>query len=449
VEMRRVMSEIYAPATLFRLQALVLFSWYFYGTKMFASAGWALIGLSLRYAQDTGIHLKKGWTKRAAAHPFEYEMRKRVFWALYSIERTMTLEMDRSICLQEDDHDVDLPLELDDAALDLLQQGQTNPPGFSYDIATFNARMRLLSFRSRKRTELRAIRRMSKESDVLDRELYWLQSIRTKLDHFMANLPENLKYDEREKDDDIYLARALLKLQYHQIQFAIYRPFLSRAKREVHASEPILEICSAVSRSIAQILDVMRQRNLLIGRIHETSLGGFIAGTVLLIEMWENRNDAHMDAVEKCLQAIKSIEHRWQWPRRVYDVLFNLRELIRIAMRNVDQPDQDVNNSELTEHSPVQQTQNPFPFAGSESSQNAPHSYSFASLLRDGIIPAQSTDNLGTSQLPGQPPFSDQAMAVDDWTFPNLAAGAADAEFNDWLNNILFTNHPSSDPTSS
>jgi len=182
-DMRHVMPNLYAPPTLFRLQALVLFLWYFSGSPLFPTAGWALIGLALHHVQDTGIHVKQEWTKRAATYPFKYELRKRVFWILYSLERGMAMEMDRSFCLREDEHDVDLPLDLNDAGLDLLQQGQVNPPGFPLAVATFNGRMRLLNFGARKHSELRMIRRLSRQSEVLERELRWLQSIRIKLDH--------------------------------------------------------------------------------------------------------------------------------------------------------------------------------------------------------------------------------------------------------------------------
>jgi len=446
-EMRRIMSELYAPPTLFRLQAVVLFIWNFSGSSLFPSAGWALIGLALRYVQDAGMHLKKEWAKRATAHPFEYEMRKRVFWVLYLMERTAALEMDRSFCLPEDEHDLDLPLELDDAGLDMLQQGQVIPPGSSLIMAAFNARMRLLSFGSRKRTELRAIRRLSKESEVIEREQVWLHSIRSKLDHFMVNLPESLKYNEDEQDDDIYVCVALVKLQYHQVLFAMFRPFLSRSKRAAHASEPILEICCEVSRSMAQVLDVMRQRNLLVGRIHETSLGGFIAGTVLLINMWENKNYDHMDDVEKCLQAIKAIEHRWQWPGRVHDVLFNLRELIRVTIKNPDKSENIVPDSPLApEANSVQTENNSFQLVASDGSEPPGLNYSFTPRLPDGLVSSEPESVPVAQQLPDPPLFGDQAMSIDDWTFLNPPS--ADNEFSNWLNDMIFTVHPPPDSTS-
>ncbi|KZO90086.1 hypothetical protein CALVIDRAFT_542988 [Calocera viscosa TUFC12733] len=449
-EMRRVMAALYAPPTLFRLQALVLFIWFFSGSSLFPSAGWALIGLGIRYVQDAGMHLKKEWTKRAAAHPFEYELRKRVFWVLYMMERTITLEMDRSFCLQEDEHDVDLPRELDDAGLDLLQQGHTDPPGYSLAMACFNARMRLLSFASRKRTELRIIRRMSKVSDVVERERYWLQSIRIKLDHFMTNLPENLKYNKDETNDDDYLVVALLKLQYHQAQFAMYRPFLSNAKRAVHASEPILDICCKVSTSVASILDMMRERNLMMGRIHETALGGFISGTVLLMNMWEQKNYDHMDDVDKCIKAIETIEKRWQWPGRVHDVLCNLQEVIRITLGNVPhtgQPDGGVQTPELPDAPQVQPQEDQFSFSSSDGSQTVISQHSFAPLLPDGMMSATTQDFFVPPLPADQSLFADQDMSIGDWSFPNQPA--VDNEASDWLYNMIFSVPPPGDPTGS
>ncbi|EJU03926.1 hypothetical protein DACRYDRAFT_115217 [Dacryopinax primogenitus] len=453
-EMRRVMSQLYAPPTLFRLQAIVLFTWYFSGTSLFPSAGWGIMALAIRYAQDAGMHLKKEWTKRAAAHPFEYEMRKRVFWVLYLMERTIGLEMDRSFCLQEDELDVDLPLELDDAGLDLLQQGEIDPPGFSLIIATFNARMRLLSFGSRKRTELRTIRRLTKEQDVIKRERYWLQSIRNKLDHFIANIPDNLKYDENEKDDDDFLSRALLKLQYHQIQFAMYRPFLSRSKRATHPSEPILDTCCQISRSVAHTLDVMRRRNLMMGRIHETALGGFVAGNVLLINMWENKNYDHMDDVEKCIQAIQAIEHRWQWPGRVHDVLCNLREIIRISIGNLAEPGKQEEimppDSNVSTVTAIQSQKNVLSSIESNASLAAVPFCPPAPTVTDDIISPTLQDFLTPPQTLDQLMFDDQIMSISDWAYPTDVQTPVDSEFADWLNSMIFSVPlPGSDPNTS
>ncbi|KZT56769.1 hypothetical protein CALCODRAFT_301133 [Calocera cornea HHB12733] len=323
-EMKRIGSPLYAPPSLFRLQALILFTYFLSGQPLFPSAGWALVGLGLRYVQDAGMHLKKEWLKRAKAHPFEYEMRKRVFWVLYMMERTMALEMDRSFCMPEEDYEVDLLLELDDAALDLLQQGQTNPTGFSHGVAAYNTRIRLLRFASEKRDSLYALRHIpSGHPSLHEREASYLHAVRQRLQNVKNNIHKDLIYKPEQPNNERFLYSAMVHIQYHWVELILYRPFFSKAKRTSHSDFPILAISTTASHDIVNCLDKLRTKNLIRGRIHEASLAGFVAGSVILMNMWEEKNLNGMKEVDMCLAALQALEDRWQFPGLLYDALKN------------------------------------------------------------------------------------------------------------------------------
>ncbi|EJU03922.1 hypothetical protein DACRYDRAFT_21316 [Dacryopinax primogenitus] len=325
-EMRRIGSPLYAPPSLFRLQAIILFANYLCGHPLCPSVGWALIGLGLRYLQDAGMHLKKEWLQRAKAHPFDYEMRKRVFWILYAMERTMALEMDRSFCLPEHDYDIEPLLELDDDALDLLQQGQKDPVGFSQCIAAFNVRVYLLQIASHKRGEMQMLRHCN--SNVSHREETYLYGVNIRLQNVKAKLDTDLIYQKDQADPERLLYSSLVHIQFHWVQLILYRPFFSKSQRMAHPEVPILAVSGASSREIAIALEGLRAKNMLRGRVNDASLAGFVAGSVLIMNMWEQKGLDGIDEVNLCLKALKSVEDRWQFPGLLYDVLKNFADIM-------------------------------------------------------------------------------------------------------------------------
>jgi hypothetical protein len=73
------------------------------------SAAWTWLGSAVRAAQDMGLHLETGPRSRVEA-----DMRRRVWWAIYISDRTMSLESGRPSSIHDADCDVALPEPIDD-----------------------------------------------------------------------------------------------------------------------------------------------------------------------------------------------------------------------------------------------------------------------------------------------------------------------------------------------
>ncbi|PGH12031.1 hypothetical protein AJ79_04540 [Helicocarpus griseus UAMH5409] len=83
------------------------------------SPSWVWLGSAVRIAQDLGLHIESGpWPS------IESEMRKRVWWALYSWERVVELETGRPLMINDEDCDVGL---LSPADEHLLAEGSSVP----------------------------------------------------------------------------------------------------------------------------------------------------------------------------------------------------------------------------------------------------------------------------------------------------------------------------------
>ncbi|KAI1340088.1 fungal-specific transcription factor domain-containing protein [Xylariaceae sp. FL0016] len=85
------------------------------------SASWSWLGKAVRAAQDLDLHLEVGMRSLVEA-----DMRRRVWWAIYVLDRTLGLEMGRPFMIDDNDCDTALPEPCDDHFLH--SDGLVHPP---------------------------------------------------------------------------------------------------------------------------------------------------------------------------------------------------------------------------------------------------------------------------------------------------------------------------------
>ncbi|KAF3765799.1 hypothetical protein M406DRAFT_276471 [Cryphonectria parasitica EP155] len=86
------------------------------------SAAWNFLGNAVRVAQDIGLYSESGpWPI------IEGEMRRRTWWTIYVLDRTLAVEVGRPMLIDDADCDVALPAGVDDAYIH--EGGMTVPPG--------------------------------------------------------------------------------------------------------------------------------------------------------------------------------------------------------------------------------------------------------------------------------------------------------------------------------
>ncbi|KAI3150937.1 transcriptional regulator family: Fungal Specific TF [Penicillium roqueforti] len=72
---------------------------------------WYMIGLAMRTAIDLGLHRK---ANESNLDPFTTQMRRRLFWTVYYLERVVSMSLGRPFSISDRHIDLDLPLEVDD-----------------------------------------------------------------------------------------------------------------------------------------------------------------------------------------------------------------------------------------------------------------------------------------------------------------------------------------------
>ncbi|KAL2871923.1 transcription factor domain-containing protein [Aspergillus lucknowensis] len=94
--------------TLDQARAALLVSMFLYEVNS-KSASWVWNGSAVRVAQEIGLHLESGpWPA------LEGEMRKRVWWGMYTWDRTLALDMGKPVHINDQDCDIGLPCPVDE-----------------------------------------------------------------------------------------------------------------------------------------------------------------------------------------------------------------------------------------------------------------------------------------------------------------------------------------------
>nr|KAK5448869.1 hypothetical protein LTR18_001957 [Exophiala xenobiotica] len=129
-----VYAHVFREGSLELIQALLLMSHYLQGT-MELNECWSLVGLMIRTSVSLGFHMNPPESVHSVV---EQEMRKRVWWGCYIIDRTLSMKFGRPISTQGAHlYKVDLPLEVDDQYITESSAQPRQPEGRPSLIAFF------------------------------------------------------------------------------------------------------------------------------------------------------------------------------------------------------------------------------------------------------------------------------------------------------------------------
>lgn len=124
-----VYAHVFRHESLELVQALLLMSHYLQGTLELKEC-WSLVGLMIRTALSLGLHLNPSG---AVESMVERELRKRVWWGCYVIDRMLSMKFGRPLAIQGAQfREVDYPLSVDDQYISnstsIPRQPEGRPP---------------------------------------------------------------------------------------------------------------------------------------------------------------------------------------------------------------------------------------------------------------------------------------------------------------------------------
>ncbi|CAA7269321.1 unnamed protein product [Cyclocybe aegerita] len=298
---------------------------------------WAMVGVVLRSAQDVGIHRLRSRTPSA-----EDELWKRAFWVLICIDRVVSTALGRPGAIQDEDFDLDLPIDCDDEYWEHPdpQKRFKQPADKPSTMSGFHMLLKLMYILN---CCIRGFYAPPKGDEwynplsVHEWKPRIVMELDSSLNKWLDSVPEHLRWDPNRQNMQHFNISAMLHVLYYHIQILTHRLFIASPRKPSVVPFPSLTICTNAARACVRIVDMQRQRNG-IAPPPVIQLATFTSGVVLLFSSWvregtgggrplASRDADDMILVEHCLQTLKASEKRWTLAGRFWDVLEELSSM--------------------------------------------------------------------------------------------------------------------------
>lgn len=290
---------------------------------------WHLTGLAMRTVTDIGLH-------RAASTEglpmFEAQMRRRLFWSVYSLESILAGTLGRPISLSDSDIDQPLPasIEDDDRLTNVcpdkiytndIPEQQALPPT---NLSQFILLSQLHVFEARIQ---RKVYRVDKSTIALLPKMYRLM---TDLEAWRNNILPTLQACEHDR----------LLLHYYRNVRLLLQPFLSILDPN---SEPFRKAAVAAGQ-ICQIHKRFHQAPEY-GHSFVAVHTAFVSGITLLYVLWRGRDKLWSIGISNDIRAASCVlsimGERAPWIRRFRDTFDVLVEATMAALQGTSENDEN------------------------------------------------------------------------------------------------------------
>ncbi|KAF8972347.1 fungal-specific transcription factor domain-containing protein [Flammula alnicola] len=422
-QVQAVRRSMLTPPTLFDIQLYCLSAQFLQGSSAPQSC-WTIVGIGIRLAQDVGAHRRKLHTHTLTA---EDELWKRAFWVLVCLDRMMSSCLGRPCATQDEDFDLDLPIDCDDEYWEnpdpekCFKQPPNKPSSISHFILYLKLHQ-ILAF------SLRTIYSINKSKILLgfvgqEWEQHIVAELDSALNKWVDSVPDHLRWDPNREDDMFFNQSVSLYSTYYYIQILIHRPFIPSPSKPSPLSFPSLAICTNAARSCSHVIDVQRQRT----RCQNRGLryiAVFTSAVVLLLSIWGGKRSGlstdpnrEMADVHKCMQVLRNFEARRNPAGRLWDILYELASVGELPLPQRSPP--STNKRERGSETPMSSTASessmsmdqsdmPRNIAGSRRVNKESTFIGQSNLQSYFALPVYSSE-LGRLPLHGQVTFSAQA----------------------------------------
>ncbi|KZT29634.1 hypothetical protein NEOLEDRAFT_1055289 [Neolentinus lepideus HHB14362 ss-1] len=301
------------PPSLFEVQTYALTAMFLQYSST-PQACWTIVGIGLREAQDVGAHRAKVYNSRLTK---EDELWKRAFWVLVTLDRVYSSALGRPCAIQEEDFDLDMPMECDDEYWDHPdpEKAFKQPSNRPSKLSAFNCYLKLNQILA---AALRTIYCINKSKILLgfvgqEWEQRIVAELDSELNKWFDSVPAHLRLNSKQEDTLFFRQSTMIYCSYYHLQILIHRPFIVKSRKLSPLSYPSLAICTNAARSLAHTADTCR---IICKRTFSPQLivGVFSTALVLLLNMWGSKQsgdtESDMADIGKCILALRTCERR-------------------------------------------------------------------------------------------------------------------------------------------
>lgn len=292
---------------------------------------WSLLGLTMRHAISIGLHRKFNGPRLLD------ERRKRIFWTIYMLERSIARTMGRPMSISDRDIDVDLPANVDeniDNESDMIcaLQQDRGPTTMSAVIHIFRlTRLESKIYASVHRVD-RPLSSVSTNKSVRLRQLLdqWREEI-------SIHVPD-LSDDQNGGLVHYYATASYHILHYHLALLLLLLPSLTT----LPAHHLDFQTCVTSAGQVCQLYKRLHDRQSVLAysiiALHAT----FVAGLTLVycfIAEPSTLNIQFNSDIRACSTVLYVISERWPAARKVRDAFERMLSRTVERVQHVEQPD--------------------------------------------------------------------------------------------------------------
>ncbi|KAK9479073.1 fungal-specific transcription factor domain-containing protein [Lipomyces japonicus] len=321
----RKMIDIIEARDIDTIQTIILMILFLQSTARLATC-YSYIGVALRAALRLGLHRKVSYH----FNPIETEVRKRIFWTILKMDVHISAMLGLPRCIDENDIDQDLPLEIDDEYI--TEDAILPHPGGVITTSTVaNLHTRLLSIVTRIVEEVYPIK--ENRSDVDESSSIPVGS--GPFDHGSHNRVNCVSYAkvlQLENELQAWLdslpfelrpgvdppkrwmpSNRLLNLSYCYVKIALYRPFIhyvgQKYKSTMTDERPYAcaANCISTARIVVHLADDLYRRDMLRGAHLFSVYTIFFSTAVLIYYVHEDPENPHMQEFRRDAELGKAL----------------------------------------------------------------------------------------------------------------------------------------------
>ncbi|KAN0096599.1 Fungal specific transcription factor domain containing protein [Hyaloscypha variabilis] len=281
---------------------------------------WAYIGLAMRIAIDMGLHRHTAAMERIG---FDVEMRKRLFWSCYTMDRQVSIPLGRPFSISDRDIDVQLPLDVDEHCQDLQlleQASKVDPDVVRSESSSLTAVLHILRLRRIESSIQQTIYRVDQSTNVTDAEIeFYLDQ----LENWKKLIPLDAKKQvDRESiafDGYDYYVRIPL---FHLL---LLYPLISKPRVNPRFLKRCAEVCGGVAQTYKRL-----HQTLSVGYSLMALQTVFMAGLTLIYCTWispeEIFSSATSNDINACNIVLFVITERWPGAKKYRDAFEAIKQ---------------------------------------------------------------------------------------------------------------------------
>lgn len=272
-----------------------------------------MIGLAMRIAIDLGLHRK---ANEANLDSFTAQMRRRLFWTIYYLERVISMSLGRPFSLADRHIDLPLPLDVDDTVHD---PAVLESPPLTDRVSTLTFAIYLIKLR-------RIDARIQNKIYRADKPLH---TLRSKMDRLFLELQQWRESTlQRFSGPDLDYST----LHYNRALRILIQPFLP----SLSLADPYYHICLSAAGDICQTHKRLHQ-TLEYGHSFLAVQTVFMAGITLLYALWTHTNEVWSvrmsNNIRACSTVLFVMGERAAWVKKYRDAF---EFLVSAAMEKLE-----------------------------------------------------------------------------------------------------------------